>query len=230
MILKLHSIIRYFSSLERWGLVLGLLDDLVDLTLEEQVDAITDRWAQWVSSTRVEHVKDDLDVLVEITSILHTRVSCVALSLGELALLVLTAKSLLGKTEETSTHFAGLTAAVVVSTVDGGVDGFLQGDSLTGVVVGGRWTASGLSGGGGLLLSSGGGFLLSGGGGLLLSSGGGLLLSGGGGLLLSSGGSLLLSSGGGLLLGGGSWLLSRSGGSSLLLSCGGRGGSCSGSG
>ena len=56
-------------------MVLGLLDDLVDFTLEEQVDAITNRWAQWVSSTGVEHVEDDLDVLVESRSILHTRVS-----------------------------------------------------------------------------------------------------------------------------------------------------------
>ena len=56
-------------------MVLGLLDNLVDLTLEEQVDAVTNWWAQWVSSTGVEHVEDNLDVLVEITSILHTRVS-----------------------------------------------------------------------------------------------------------------------------------------------------------
>jgi len=230
MILKLHSIFRYFNSLESWGLVLGLLDDLVDLTSEEQVDAITDRWAQWVSSTGVEHVKDDLDVLVEITSILHTRVSCVALSLGELTLLVLAAKSLLGKTEETSTHLTGFTAAVVVSTVDGQGDGLLQGDSLTGVVVGGRWTASRLSGGGGLLFSCRGGVLFSCRGGVLFSCRGGLLFSCSGGILFSCRGGVLFSCSGGLLFGCRSWLLSRGGSSSFLLSCGGSGGSCSGSG
>ena len=56
-------------------MVLGLLDDLVDLTLEEQVDAVADWWTQWVSSTGVEHIEDNLDVLIKIVGVLHTGVS-----------------------------------------------------------------------------------------------------------------------------------------------------------
>jgi len=123
-------------------LVLGLADDLVDLTLEEQVDAVADWWTQWVSSTGVEHIEDNLDVLIKIGGVLHTGVSCVTLSLGELALLVLTAEGLLGETEETGTHFTGFTSTSRESTADGTIDSLLQGDRFTSVVVRSRWTAS----------------------------------------------------------------------------------------
>jgi len=123
-------------------LVLGLFDDLVDLTLEEQVDTQADWWTLWVSSTGIEHIEDNLDVLIKIVGVLHTGVGCVTLSLVELALLVLTAKSLLGETEETGTHLTGLTTTSSKSTADGTIDGLLQGNRFTIVVVRSRWTTS----------------------------------------------------------------------------------------
>ena len=55
-------------------MVLGLFDDLVDLTLEEQVDTQADWWTLWVSSTGIEHIEDNLDVLIKIVGVLHTGV------------------------------------------------------------------------------------------------------------------------------------------------------------
>jgi len=95
-----------FDHLGRWGLVSCLLDDLVDLTSKEEIDTVANWWTQWVSSTGVEHIEDDLDVLIKVVSVLHTLVGCITLGLGELALLVLTAESLLGETEETGTHLS----------------------------------------------------------------------------------------------------------------------------
>ena len=63
-----------FDHLGRWGLVSCLLDDLVDLTSKEEIDTVTDWWTQWVSSTGIEHIEDDLDVLIKVGSVLHTLV------------------------------------------------------------------------------------------------------------------------------------------------------------
>jgi len=121
--LDIFFVAQFFSSLfdrlGRWGLVFGLLDDLVDLTSKEEIDTVTDWWTQWVSSTGVEHIEDDLDVLIKVVGVLHTLVGCSTLALVELALLVLAAESLLGKTEETGTHLAGFTATSSECTADG---------------------------------------------------------------------------------------------------------------
>ena len=63
-----------FDHLGRWGLVSCLLDDLVDLTSKEKIDTVANWWTQWVSSTGVEHIEDDLDVLIKVVGVLHTLV------------------------------------------------------------------------------------------------------------------------------------------------------------